>query len=82
LASNRLIEKTVRGRLVREWQQTRVRNEAFDCWKYALAGFRLAKLDPVARARRMEIAAKVGAGETASQTTVAGRRSRYFVQRV
>jgi phage terminase large subunit GpA-like protein len=52
---------------VREWQQTRVRNEAFDCWKYALAGFRLAKLDPVARARRMEISAKVGAGETVQQ---------------
>ena len=46
LTSNRLVEKTVRGRLVREWVQTRVRNEAFDCWKLALAGLRLAKIDP------------------------------------
>lgn len=60
LASNRLIEKTVRGRLVREWQQTRVRNEAYDCWKYALAGFRLSKLDPVARAKRADLAAQSG----------------------
>jgi phage terminase large subunit GpA-like protein len=59
LTSNRLIERTHRGRLVREWQQTRVRNEAYDCWKYALAGFRLSKIDPARRA-----AAKVGAGET------------------
>ena len=54
LTSNRLEEKTVRGRLVREWKQTRVRNEAFDCWKYALAGFRLSKLDPALRAKRIE----------------------------
>jgi len=52
LTSNRLEEKTVRRRLVREWKQTRVRNEAFDCWKYALAGFRLAKIDPAARENR------------------------------
>lgn len=42
LASNKLVEKTVKRKLVREWVQTRVRNEAFDCWKYALAGYRLA----------------------------------------
>ena len=36
---------------MREWVQTRVRNEAYDCWKYAMAGFRLAKIDPAARAR-------------------------------
>ena len=70
LTSNRLIERTHRGRLVREWQQTRVRNEAFDCWKYSLAGFRLSKIDPARRAA----AVKVGAGETASAPagTVAG----------
>lgn len=54
LTSNRLEEKTVRGRIVREWKQTRVRNEAYDCWKYALAGFRLSKLDPAVRAKRAE----------------------------
>jgi phage terminase large subunit GpA-like protein len=58
LTSNRLVEKTHRGRLLREWQQTRVRNEAFDCWKYSLAGFRLSKIDPARRAA----AAKAGAG--------------------
>jgi phage terminase large subunit GpA-like protein len=40
-----------------------VRNEAFDCWKYAIAGFRLAKIDP---ARRAEAAARGGAGVTAA----------------
>lgn len=49
LTSNQLVERTHRGRLVREWVQTRVRNEAYDCWKYALAGFRLAKIDPSRR---------------------------------
>ena len=46
LASNKLVEKTVRRKLVREWVQTRVRNEAFDCWKYALAGLRYSKIAP------------------------------------
>lgn len=68
LTSNRLEEKTVRRKLVREWKQTRVRNEAFDCWKMALAGFRLSKLDPVALASK---SAKVGAGETAPITPAA-----------
>ena len=66
LTSNRLEEKTQRGRLVREWKQTRIRNEAFDCWKYALAGLRLAKIDP---AKFIERFAKVGAGETAPPIT-------------
>jgi phage terminase large subunit GpA-like protein len=56
LTSNRLVEKTHRGRLLREWVQTRVRNEAYDCWKYALAGFRLSKIDP---ARRAKFAARI-----------------------
>jgi len=50
LTSNRLEEKTIRRRLVREWKQTRIRNEAFDCWKLALAGLRLSKIDPERRA--------------------------------
>jgi phage terminase large subunit GpA-like protein len=61
LTSNRLEEKTVRGRLVREWKQTRVRNEAYDCWKLSLAGFRLSKIDPAERARRAE---RMAAGQT------------------
>jgi phage terminase large subunit GpA-like protein len=62
LTSNRLVEKTVKGKLVREWQQTRVRNEAFDCWKYALAGFRLSKIDPAAFMARRE-SEKAGASD-------------------
>lgn len=77
LVSNRLEEKTVRGRLVREWKQTRVRNEAYDCWKYALAGFRLSKLDPAARAKRAIEQSSVAA----KCAVVAGRRARYYIQR-
>lgn len=65
LTSNRLVERTHRGRLVREWLKTRVRNEAFDCWKYAIAGFRLAKIDPARRAEAAARMQKVGAGATA-----------------
>lgn len=57
LTSNRLVERTHRGRLVREWVQTRVRNEAFDTWKYALAGFRISKIDPARRAAMVARAA-------------------------
>jgi phage terminase large subunit GpA-like protein len=63
LTSNTLQKKAKRGKTVYEWVQTRVRNEAYDCWKYALAGFRLAKIDP---ARRAAAAARVGAGDTAA----------------
>lgn len=67
LTSNKLEEKTVRRKLVREWKQTRVRNEAYDCWKYALAGFRLSKIDQA----RLVSAVKAGAPMT-SAGTVAG----------
>jgi len=52
LTSNRLVEKNVRRRLVREWTQTRIRNEAYDCYKYALAGLPLSKTDPAQFALR------------------------------
>lgn len=64
LTSNRLVEKTVRRRLVREWTQTRIRNEAYDCYKYALAGLRLSTIDPAAFEAKHK---KVGAGSTAAQ---------------
>lgn len=58
LTSNRLEEERVRGRLVLKWTQTRVRNEAYDCWKYALAALRLSKIDPAKWiARQQDIAA-------------------------
>ena len=83
LTSNKLVERTVKGRLVREWVQKRARNEAYDCWKYALAAVRLAKVDlsrvpgrsaAVATAE----AAQDGGGKVAR---VGGRRARYYVAR-
>jgi phage terminase large subunit GpA-like protein len=80
LTSNKLVERTVRGRLVREWVQTRVRNEAYDCWKYAIAALRLSKVDPAAFITRHsrhveEVSAPVPVAR------VAGRRSRYYIAR-
>jgi phage terminase large subunit GpA-like protein len=73
LASNKLVEKTKRRRLVREWVQTRVRNEAFDCWKLALAGLRLSKLQPGA-ARRGGISLAGSARAAAGGISLAGSR--------
>jgi len=64
LTSNRLVEKTVRRKLVREWMQTRVRNESYDCWKLSLAGMRLSRLDPAAFMAR-HAAEKVSPHDTA-----------------
>lgn len=73
LTSNRLVERTHRGRLVREWVQTRVRNEAYDCWKYAIAGFRLSKINPEQRAA---VAARIAAGEAPPPRSIARRIGR------
>jgi hypothetical protein len=63
LTSNRLEEERHRGRLVVRWVQTRVRNEAYDCWKYALAALRLSKIDPAKFiARAAEVAKALDAG--------------------
>lgn len=56
LASNKLEEKVVRGKRTTEWKE-RKPNEAYDCWKYAMAGYRLSKLDPAARAKARAAAA-------------------------
>jgi len=45
LTSNKLEPKKVRGHSVLEWKQTRVRNEAYDNWKMALAALRLSGID-------------------------------------
>ena len=83
LTSNKLVERTVKGRLVREWVQTRVRNEAYDCWKYALAAVRLAKVD---LSRVLGRSAAVATAEAAQDggvkvARVGGRRARYYVAR-
>jgi len=54
LTSNQLEEKKVRGKKIIAWKQSRLRNEAYDCWKMALAALRLAKIDMAARAKRAE----------------------------
>ena len=69
------MEKTHRGRLIREWVQTRVRNEAYDCWKYALAGFRLSKIDPAQRERAAQRVKEMGA-EAPAPRVVARRIGR------
>lgn len=84
LTSNKLVERTVKGRLVREWVQTRVRNEAYDCWKYALAAVRLAKVD---LSRVLGRSAAVATAEAVQDggvkvARVGGRRARYYVARV
>lgn len=56
LTSNRLEEKKSRGKLILEWKQTRPRNEAYDCWKMALAALRLHKVDLEQRAKAREAA--------------------------
>lgn len=56
LTSNRKIIKRVRHRVVVEWVE-HTPNEAYDCWKYALAAFVLSKHDTAARARRAASAA-------------------------
>lgn len=63
LTSNRLEERKVRGRRIVEWRQVRIRNEAYDTWKMALAALRLAKIDLKARIEagaRKELSASVG----------------------
>ena len=80
LASNRLEEKTARGRSMREWKQTRVRNEAYDCWKLALAGFRLSKLDPAARAKRAEAQQGAPINTQLPSKRIAPRRPGGFVK--
>lgn len=50
LTSNRKVIKRVRHRIVVEWVEN-TPNEAYDCWKYALAAFLLSRLDPASRER-------------------------------
>lgn len=46
LAAEKLITKTRGTRAYAEWVQTRPRNEALDCFNYALAALRLSGIDP------------------------------------
>lgn len=52
LTAEKLVTKMRGTRPYAEWVQTRPRNEALDCWKYALAALRLAGIDLTARAAR------------------------------
>jgi phage terminase large subunit GpA-like protein len=53
ITANRKVIKKVRNRIVVEWVE-RTPNEAYDCWKYALAGFRLSKISPEARRNNLQ----------------------------
>lgn len=50
LTAEKLVTKMRGTRPYAEWVQTRPRNEALDCWKYALAALRLSGIDLRARA--------------------------------
>lgn len=51
LTAEKLVTRLRGTRPYAEWQQTRARNEAMDCFNYALAALRLASIDLEARAR-------------------------------
>jgi terminase, large subunit len=48
LGGEKLVTQRRKGRLLREWVQTRPRNEALDCLVYALAAHRLSDWQPAA----------------------------------
>ncbi|MCU0839938.1 MAG: phage terminase large subunit family protein, partial [Rhodospirillales bacterium] len=50
LTAEKLVTKMRGTRPYAEWVQTRPRNEALDCWKYALAALRLSGIELTARA--------------------------------
>ncbi len=50
LTAEKRVTKIRNGKTYAEWVQTRPRNEALDCWKYALAALRLSGIDLSARA--------------------------------
>jgi len=72
LTCNRLEEKRQRGKTMLTWVQTRVRNEAYDTWKMALAAYRLAKLDGRKRTS-VQTSAQLDAADGASATTAHAR---------
>ncbi len=67
LTAEKLVTKMRGTRPYAEWQQIRPRNEALDCWKYALAALRLSGIDLRARAA-------IVAGKEATPTGPAIRR--------
>lgn len=70
LASNRKRFKKIRHRVVVAWEEG-TPNEAYDCWKYSLAAFRLSKLNPATRADQAQ---KAGAGNPAADPQI-GRKT-------
>lgn len=53
LTAEKLVTKMRGTRPYAEWVQTRPRNEALDCWKYALAALRLSGINLSERAQRL-----------------------------
>lgn len=73
LASSAYVELKRAGRVIYEWEEkaTHPRNEAFDCWKLAVAAVRLSGVLP-ARPDKTDPPAP-------DTTTIQGRRARYRV---
>ena len=67
LTAEKLVTKMRGTRPYAEWQQIRPRNEALDCWKYALAALRLSGID-------LRMRAAIEAGKEAAPTGPAIRR--------
>ena len=58
LTAEKLVTKMRGTRPYAEWVQTRPRNEALDCWKYALAALRLSGIDLSLRAKARAVDAE------------------------
>lgn len=74
LTAEKLVTKMRGTRPYTEWVQTRPRNEALDCWKYALAALRLSGIDLKSRASAHELARRSGSASafSGSGVTLAG----------
>jgi len=79
LTNNHKRFKRVRHRVVVEWVENKP-NEAYDCWKYALAGFRLSKIDPAQRAKAAARMAELGQTVPAPKTKPQPRHAGGFVK--
>jgi phage terminase large subunit GpA-like protein len=67
LAAEKLITKVRNTRAYAEWVKTRSRNEALDCFIYALAALRITGIDPADRTPEAQAAALANSSKTPKQ---------------
>lgn len=67
LTAEKLMTRYVKGFPVREWHQTRPRNEALDCRVYALAALKIVNPSLKRAAERLQVAQERGTSPTAAQ---------------